>query len=72
MSTEATLQIVDKELSLHQQASEGHRKQTQENVQQLAQLQLQLVEHQRQLDTAQKALTCRAEEWDKEAQLHRK
>jgi len=72
VSTESSLQNMEKEVTLYQQSGEGHRKQCQETAQQITQLQHLLAEQQRQLDSAHKTLDSRTEEWEKESQLHRK
>ena len=67
-TTEATLQSVDKELALQQQASEAHRKKAQESLQTMAELQFQMNSKQKQVDTIQETLSNRTRECDKEAQ----
>ena len=67
-TTEATLQSVDKELALQQQASEAHRKKAQESLQTMAELQFQMNGKQKQVDTIQETLSNRTRECDKEAQ----
>ncbi len=71
-STEATIQGLDRELNLQQQANESHRKRTEESLQQLAQLQFQMDDRQRLTESVQESLSGRTDECDRETQLHRK
>ena len=72
VSTEASLQSLEKEVTLYQQSGESHRKQCQETCQQVTQLQHLMAEQQRQLDSTHKTLDSRTEEWERESQQHRK
>ena len=71
-STESTIQGLDKELSLQQQANETHRKKAEESVQELTKAQLQASEQQKLMDSVQQSLSTRTEECEKESQLYRR
>lgn len=71
-AAEATIQGLDKELALQQQASESHRKRTEDSVKELAQLQLQVAEKQRLVQSIEQTLSNRTDECEKESQLHRR
>ena len=71
-STEATIQGLDKELALQQQANESHRKRAEDGIQELSQLQLQVAEKQKLLDSAEQTLSSRTDECEKETQLYRR
>ena len=71
-ATEATIQGLDRELLLQQQTTDAHRKRTEESVQELSQLQLQLADKQRLIETVQHSLSGRTDQCEKETQLHRR
>ncbi len=71
-TTENTIQGLDKELSLQQQANESHRKRTEESLQELTKVQLQAAEQQKLMDTVQQFLASRTDECEKESQLYKR
>ena len=71
-STESTIQGLDKELSLQQQANELHRKKTEESLQELTKVQLQAAEQQKLMEGVQQSLANRTDECEKESQLYRR
>ena len=71
-NTESTIQGLDKELSLQQQANESHRKRVEESLQELTKAQLQVAEQQKLMDTVQQSLSSRTDECEKESQLYRR
>lgn len=71
-TTEATVQGLDRELVLQQQANESHRKRTEESLQELALLQFQMADKQKLVDSVQGTLSGKTTEHEREAQLHRK
>ena len=71
-STEATFQGLDRELALQQQANEAHRKKAEESLQEQVQLQFQMADKQKLIESVVESLSCKADECEKESQLHRK
>ena len=70
--TETTIQGLDRELILQQQANELHRRRAEESLQEVTHLQFQLGDRQKQVESIQVCLSGRTDEWEKEGQLHRK
>ena len=71
-STEATVQGLDRELALQQQAGDSHRKKTEETLQELAQLQFQMADRQKLVDSIQQSLSSKTDECERESQQYRK
>lgn len=69
---ELSLQSMEKELALQQQTLELHKRKALESVQGQQELQMKLAEGERQLASAQEALVCKQDAWDKELQLHKR
>ena len=71
-STESTIQGLDKELSLQQQANESHRKKAEDSLQEVTKVQLQAAEQQKLMDTVQQSLSNRTDECERESQLYKR
>lgn len=70
--SEATIQGLDKELALQQQAGEAHRKKTDESLQELAHIHLEVSEKQKLMISIEQTLSSRTGECEKESQVNRK
>ena len=66
-NTESTIQGLDKELSLQQQANESHRKRAEESLQELTKAQLQTNEQQKMMENIHQTLASRTEECERES-----
>lgn len=71
-NTESTIQGLDKELSLQQQANESHRKRAEESLQELTNTQLQASEQQKLMENIHQTLASRTEECERESQLYKR